>query len=131
MRRSSIQRFVAGKCGTRTLLLLAGLVAAGCARGGGAGFSMPPMPVETGTVGRAPVADRFEALGSVEAGDVIYVTSEIDGTVVSIPFREGAVIGKGGLIALLDDAQLRAEEKRTAALKDQAAVTWSRVKSIV
>ncbi|HXF58754.1 MAG TPA: efflux RND transporter periplasmic adaptor subunit [Candidatus Saccharimonadales bacterium] len=114
-----------------TLLLLA---LAGCGKGGaggGMGFKPPPMPVETAPVAQGRVADRFEAVGSIEASEAITVVSEIDGTVVRLPFQEGTTVGRGGVIAQLDDAQLRAEVNRTEALRDQAQSTFNRVKSVV
>lgn len=116
-----------------SLLLLVAL--AGCGKGGagggGMGFRPPPMPVETAPVVQERVSDRFEAVGSIEASEAITVVSEIDGTVVSLPFQEGTTIGKGGLIAQLDDAQLRAEVARTEALREQSQSTFSRVKAVV
>jgi len=114
------------------LLLLVAL--AGCAKGGGPGgmgFKPPPMPVETALVAQGRVADRFEAVGSIDASEAITVVSEIDGTVVSLPFTEGSAIGTGGLIAQLDDAQLRAEVARTEALREQSQTTFDRVKVVV
>ena len=64
---------------------------AGGAAGGG-GFEMPPMPVETAVAASQTVSDRFKAVGSVEAGEAITVVSEIDGTITSLPFREGESI---------------------------------------
>jgi membrane fusion protein (multidrug efflux system) len=111
------------------ITLLASL--AGCAPGGGGGFAPPPMPVETATVSQGPVMDRFETVGTVDAGEAITVVSEIDGTVVSLPFREGDPIEKGGLIAQIDDSQLKAEVQRTEALRDQSRSRYDRVKSVV
>jgi membrane fusion protein (multidrug efflux system) len=114
------------------VLLLAAL--AGCGKGGaggGMGFKPPPMPVETAPVVQERVADRFEAVGSIDASEAITVVSEIDGTVVRLPFQEGTTIGRGGLIAQLDDAQLRAEVNRTDALRDQSQSTYNRVKAVV
>jgi membrane fusion protein, multidrug efflux system len=114
-----------------TLLLLA---LAGCGKGGagaGAGFKMPPTPVETALVEQKVVSDRFEAVGSIEASEAITVVSEIDGVVTRLPFQEGTAVRRGGLIAQLDDAQLRAEVNRTEALRDQSQGTYNRVKSVV
>jgi len=104
---------------------------AGCAPGGGGGFAPPPMPVETATVTQGRVMDRFETVGTVDAGEAITVVSEIDGTVISLPFREGSTIEKGGLIAQMDDSQLKAEVQRTEALRDQSQSRYDRVKSVV
>ena len=58
------------------------------------------------------------------------MVSEIDAAVISLPFREGEAIAKGGLIAQLDDTQLRAEEARALALLEQRKVTFDRIKTI-
>lgn len=94
------------------------------------GFKMPPMPVETATVAQSTVADPFEAVGTLEAEDAITVVSEIDAAVINLPFKEGAAIAKGGLIAQLDDVQLRAEEERAKAILAQRQVTYDRIKTI-
>ena len=96
----------------------------------GGGFQMPPMPVETAKVAASTVTDPFEAVGTIEAVDAITVVSEIDAMVTSLPFREGEAIAKGGLIAQLDDVQLRAEEERAKAILEQRQVTYNRIKSL-
>lgn len=114
---------------TAALLIL---TAAGCQKGPkGGGFQMPPMKVEVASVSQGAVADRFEAVGSVEAGEAIQVVSEIDAVVKRLPFAEGRPIGTGALLAQLDDAQLRADVRRTEALRDQARATHERVKAVV
>jgi membrane fusion protein, multidrug efflux system len=116
------------------IAVLVALAALGCAKGGpGGGFGggMPPMPAETAVVTKERVFDRFEAVGTVEASDAITVVSEIDAAVVSLPFREGQPIARGGLIARLDDDQLRAEVSRASAVRDQAKSTYDRVKEVV
>jgi len=117
---------------TPALFVLLALLApvAGCAPGGG-GFAPPPMPVETAGVTQGDVTDRFEVVGTINASEAITVVSEIDGAVVSLPFREGDPIEKGGLIAQIDDAQLRAEGERSEALRDQFRSRFDRVKSVV
>jgi len=111
-----------------TLLLAA---FAGCAKKqAGGGFAMPPMPVEATTVKQSTVTDPFEAVGTIKATNEITVVSEIDATVIDMPFREGEAIAKGGLIARLDDAQLRAEEARAEAILNQRKVSYERIKTI-
>jgi len=117
---------------TRPAALILFIGVAGCAGGGGAGgFRPPPMPVETARVVQAPVADRFEAVGTIEAADAITMVAEIDAIVVSLPFQEGGAVGPGALVAQLDDAEPRAEVERTEALRDQAQSTYTRVKAVV
>jgi len=99
--------------------------------GGGAGFSRPPTPVEVAKVSKKPVMDKFEAVGTIEAENAITVVAEIDAAVVSLPFHEGDPISSGGLIAKLDDSQLKAEEERAEALRDQANASYARIKNIV
>ncbi len=95
------------------------------------GFSRPPTPVETIRVVPKTVADKFEAVGTLEAGESVTVVSEIDGVVVRIPFREGNPISKGDLIAQLDDAQLAAEVNRAKALLAQKKISFARIKDVV
>ena len=106
----------------------------GCAKkagGPGGGFAMPPTPVETATVSPRAVIDRFETVGTIEAGEAVTIVAEIDGTVDSIPFHEGDPIARGGLIARMDDRQLAADRDRAEALRDQGRSTFERVKAVV
>lgn len=111
------------------LLLLA--AAAGCQKGGQGGFTPPPMPAEVTTVTQQPVSDRFEAVGTIEAGEAVRIVSEIEATVESMPFQEGRAVGRGALIAKLDDSQLLAEKERAEAVRDQTRATFDRVKTVV
>lgn len=111
-------------------LLAVTLAAGGCQGGAGGGFSMPPMPVETAIVRPQNVADRFDAVGAIEAGEAITVVTEIDASVESLPFREGQPVGEGALLAQLDDETSSAELKRAEALRDQSQVTFDRVKAL-
>ena len=111
--------------------LLAFAATLGCQKGGMGGFTPPPMPAEVSTVTQGRVSDRFEAVGTIEAGEQVTVVSEIDAALESLPFQEGRAIGRGGLIAQLDDDQLRAEVERAEALRDQNRSTYDRVKAVV
>jgi membrane fusion protein (multidrug efflux system) len=112
------------------LSLLASLAAAGCQKGAGGGFSMPPMPVETAVVAHGSVADRFEAVGTIEGGEAITVVSEIDASVESLPFAEGQPVAAGAVLAQLDDETASAEVQRAEALRLQSQVTYDRVKAL-
>lgn len=106
-------------------------VIAGCQTKQAGGFQMPPTPVETATVELSTVTDRFESVGSIDASEMITVVSEIDALVMALPFREGAPINKGDLIAQLDDSKLAAEVAKAEATVEQRRASYDRVKSVV
>lgn len=121
-------------CVLRTPILLLLLLAAACSGpqgGGGGGFEMPPTPVEAALASSGPVVDRFEAVGTIEAEKSITVTAEIAGTVVDLPFREGARIERGELIARLDGVQLEAEVARAEAMLAQRKSIHDRIAAVV
>ena len=95
------------------------------------GFKMPPTPVEVANVKAQNVADKFDAVGTIEAIEGVTIVSEIDAQVVSLPFIEGSNIKKGEIIAQLDDSQLSAEVNRTQALYNQSQSAYKRIKTIV
>lgn len=97
----------------------------------GAGFKFPPTPVEIARVREQNMADKFEAVGTIEAIEGVTIVSEIDASVKKLPFEEGGNIQKGDLIALLDDSQLSAEVNRAGAQFTQSKATYNRVKTIV
>lgn len=113
--------------------VLAALVVTGACGGNnaGGGFTPPPTPVETAFVTPRTVTDRFEAVGTVDAGESILVVAEIEGVVESIPYEEGGFVRKGDLIAQLDDDQLAAEMARAEALRDQRQASFDRIKTVV
>jgi membrane fusion protein (multidrug efflux system) len=94
-------------------------------------YARPAMPVETAQVREQTVTNKFEAVGSFEADEVVTIVSEIDGQILSLPFEEGKPIKTGQLIARLDDSQLAAEVARAEALRDQSKVTYGRIKTVV
>ncbi len=106
-------------------------VIAGCTNQQAGGFQPPPTAIEMAVAQATTVTDRFEAVGTIEANDAVLIVSQIDALVVDLPYREGDPIARGQLIAQLDDAQLRAEESRAAALRDQKKISFDRIKSIV
>ncbi len=104
----------------------------GCMGGDwGGGFQMPPTPVEITTAKMQAVEDRFETIGTIEADEAVTVVAELGGTLTRIPYEEGGRIGKGELIAQIDDRELKAALDRAVALKDQAQTSFDRVKTIV
>jgi membrane fusion protein (multidrug efflux system) len=119
---------------TAVILIAAGSGFAGCSKGGAGGaggFQMPPTPVEIATVERTGVVDLFEAVGSMEAGEEVVVTAEVQGQVESLPFEEGSSVRQGQILAQLDDAEWKAEVDRAAALFEQQKSAYDRWKTVV
>jgi len=118
------------------LLLPVMLSLVGCQKGGGpggpggGGFQMPPTPVEAAVAESGSVRDEFTAVGTLEAGEIITVTSEISGIVRGLPFTEGGPIKKGQLLARIDDSELRARLDRAEALTKQGKLNFERAKSL-
>jgi membrane fusion protein (multidrug efflux system) len=110
-------------------LLSLGLLSGSCAQGQH-GFQMPPVPVEVADVVSGPVQDRFRAVGTVEANEIVQVVSEVNAVVRSLPFREGQAVRRGALLAQIDDREIAAETQRTEALRDQARVNLERVRQL-
>jgi membrane fusion protein (multidrug efflux system) len=117
--------------GALAIAFLTVLVGCGEEQGGGGGFAFPPLPVEVEVVQSGAVVDRFSTLGSLEASESIVVEAEIDAVVESLPFREGAAIAAGGLIAQLDDDERAAQVVRAEAVRDQQQATYDRIRNIV
>jgi membrane fusion protein (multidrug efflux system) len=106
-------------------------VLAGCGGAGKAAFQMPPVPVEVAEVATTAVTDRFRALGTIDAEEIVKVVNEVDGVVRALPFAEGQDVRRGQILARLDDQAVVAEVNRTSALRDQARTTHQRVKQLV
>src|SRR5206468_1081190 len=110
---------------------LAALVLASCARGpGGHGFTMPPVPVEVSDVQPQMMREQFRALGGIEADESVQIVSEIDATVVRLPFAEGKAIAKGALIAQLDDREAAAAAARAEAQHTLAQANAERAEKL-
>jgi len=118
----------AGKFAARGIgiFLLAGIVAgmAGCGEKGKHGPATAERPLVTGvelvTAGSAP-RERFgEAVGTVRANNIAAVAPQVMGRVTSLPVAEGARVGKGALLATIDDTQVRAQLMAAEAMVAEA-----------
>lgn len=93
-------------------------------------FVMPPTPVEVTDVNPQTVRDRFHALGTLEADQNIEVVSEIGGKVRSINFVEGQPVQKGATLVQIEDAEYRAEAKRSEAQRQLAVTDFDRASKL-
>jgi RND family efflux transporter MFP subunit len=119
----------AGKVAARGIgivLLLAGIVAGmpGCSEKGKHGPATAERPLVTGvelvTAGSAP-RERFgEAVGTVRANNIAAVAPQVMGRITSLPVAEGVRVGKGALLATIDDTQVRAQLAAAEAMVAEA-----------
>lgn len=112
------------------LLLLLPLVSCKAGGPGRGGFAMPPTPVEVADVNPRTVRDRFHALGTLEADQNIEIVSEVGGKVRKIAFAEGQRVAKGSTLVQIEDAEYRAEAKRSAAQRALAAADFERAQRL-
>jgi len=91
---------------------------------------MPPLPVEVAEVRSETVRDRFRALGSIEAQEIVKVVNEVNAVVRELPFEEGQSVVAGQLLARLDDREIGAEARRAEALHNQARTQYERIKQL-
>lgn len=111
---------------------MVGLATNGCERESErGGFTMPPLPVETSRVEVVELVDRFTAVGSVTARELVTVVAEIDAVVRALPFGEGQALAAGDLIARLDDSELKAQVVRAEAVAAQQRASHDRIMRIV
>ncbi|HEY3172194.1 MAG TPA: efflux RND transporter periplasmic adaptor subunit [Thermoanaerobaculia bacterium] len=112
-------------------LALVSTVTAGCSKKKEAkGFAPPPVPVEVAEATRGNVRESLHALGTIEAAERVKVTAEIDAIARELPFDEGRLVRKGQVLAVLNDAELRADAGRVAAIRDQARLTSQRFEQL-
>ncbi len=114
------------------LALAGAMVWFGCSKQqAGGGFEMPPTPVEIADVQTVTVTDKFEAVGTIEGAEAVTIVSEVSALVMDMPFAEGQEIDSGGLIAQMDDQQIKAAFQSAAATRDQSKITYDRTKRML
>jgi multidrug efflux system membrane fusion protein len=112
--------------------LLGTLAFAACSRTQGApppspggGAAGRALPVKAAQVQAQDVVYRIQALGTLEADEVVQVTAEVDGALAAVKFNEGDRVSTETVLALIDPERYRLEADRAEAnykkaLADQA-----------
>lgn len=119
--------------------LLALLVMAACAKdqapggAGGPGQGGPPraVPVEAVAARVDTVVDALQATGQIEAVQAIELRPEVDGRLVQVLVREGALVSSGQALFKVDDAELKAQVARAGADRDLAMQALSRTRQLL
>ena len=121
-------------CRLRTLaaVLVASTLAAGCSRSSGAPAG--PRRAAGITVRVEPVAVKdvvyaINAVGSLEAEEIVQVTAEVEGAVAAVLFNEGARVSPQTVLARIDPDRYRLEAARAQAAFQRAEADARRAES--
>lgn len=96
----------------------------------GAAGGMPPTPVVAFKAIRAPIEDTLSLVGNLAANEAVDITTEIDGIIKLINFKEGETVRAGQLLIQLDEGKLKAELEQTEAQLTLAESTLDRFRAL-
>lgn len=130
---------LAGACGKSSGAPPAGAAGADAARGadgaaarpGGGRGNTGPVPVEVVLVRSDTVVDAITATGQIEPLQSIELRPEVDGRLVEIMVREGAVVAQGTPLFRVDDAELKVQVARAEADRDLAQQALTRTRALL
>ena len=102
---------------------------AGAPAAGGppAGFAIP---VETAGVALETLQEDVTAVGSLRSNESVVVRPEISGRISAIQFTEGARVGKGAALVLLDSSTQAAEVQQARANLALAQTNFTRTEEL-
>ena len=79
----------------------------------------PPTSVDVKKVRKDSITVKMEVVGNLKASDAIDITTEVNGIIKEIKFKEGEVVEKGNVLLVLDYKIEQAEIERWNALLDR------------
>lgn len=96
---------------------------------GGRGGAGGPIPVSAATVTTGNMGEYIEALGTVTPVYTITVASRVVGTLTEVHYKEGQIVHKGDLLAVIDPRPYSAlvTQAQGQLLRDQALLENARV----
>jgi membrane fusion protein (multidrug efflux system) len=92
---------------------------------------MGPVPVEVSAARADTVIDVITATGQIEAMQSIELRPDVDGRLVEIFVREGALVAAGAPLFKVDDAELKAQVDRAEAERDLSEQALARTKQLL
>jgi membrane fusion protein (multidrug efflux system) len=102
--------------------------------GAGAPAAAPPagfaIPVETAKVALETLQEDVNAVGSLRSNESVVVRPEISGRISAIQFTEGARVGKGAALVLLDSSTQAAEVQQARANLALAETNFKRTEEL-
>jgi membrane fusion protein (multidrug efflux system) len=100
--------------------------------GDGPGGGGPPaMPVEAAAARADTVIDAILATGQIEALQSIDLKPDVEGRLVQILVREGALVARGTPLFKIDDAELKAQVAQIQADRDLARQSLTRTRDLL
>jgi multidrug efflux system membrane fusion protein len=101
----------------------------GGAGGGRRGAAMGAVPVSVAKATRGNIGEYISALGSVTPVYTVTVTSRVVGAITAVYYREGQLVRKGQLLALIDPRPYEAAlvQAQGQLLRDQAMLANARL----
>ncbi|HEX6589524.1 MAG TPA: efflux RND transporter periplasmic adaptor subunit [Longimicrobiales bacterium] len=96
---------------------------------GGPG-GMPATPVEVGVVATGSIARSVSVSGVVEPIRVVGVNSQLAGALLGVNVEEGDQVGRGAVLARLDDRELRAQLLAAEANFQVAEAAYERARQL-
>jgi membrane fusion protein (multidrug efflux system) len=99
--------------------------------GGGGRGPQGPVSVEVRAARIDTVIDAITATGQIESLQSIELRPDVDGRLVDIFVREGAVVAKGEALFKVDDVELKAQVDRAEADRDLAEQALTRTKQLL
>jgi membrane fusion protein, multidrug efflux system len=99
--------------------------------GGPGGGGPPAMLVEAAAARSDTVIDAIQATGQIEAIQSIDLKPEVEGRLVRILVREGALINRGTPLFKIDDAELKAQVAQIEADRDLAQQSLTRTRDLL
>ncbi len=116
-------------------LLLLGLAACGRVAGGGKADGAEPIaearvPVETTTIGRAPVLASYAGTATLEPERAAEVVAKTSGVLLRLEVEEGDVVRQGQVLARIDPERQRLEMARAAANLNRLENEYKRAREL-
>lgn len=89
------------------------------------------VPVEVTAARTDTVVDAIQATGQIEAVQAIELRPEVEGRLMEILVREGALVAAGAPLFKVDDAELKAQVVRAEADRDLAQQALARTRQLL
>jgi membrane fusion protein (multidrug efflux system) len=116
-----------------TIMILAGLVLAGCSgkKDEAAGPPMGPMSAILAKADKQTVKETVDIIGSIMARDQVTILSELDSTIKEVAITEGDRVKKGQKLFLLDSVKTAAMLSEAEAAHKLADLSHKRNKGLL